>query len=52
MKIINAEFIHNEKKDHHTYRNADGQSEDVDKRKNFILRQVSPGNFEIVFNHV
>jgi hypothetical protein len=51
MKFIIAEFIHNEQEDHHAYSNANGQTENIDERKNFVFHQVSPGDLEIVFYH-
>jgi len=51
MKTIDAEFTHNEKKDHQANGEADCQSKDVDEGEDLIFGQVSPGGDPVIFKH-
>jgi hypothetical protein len=49
MKFIETEFIHDKQKDHHANSNPDAESENINERKDFILPEISPRDFEIIF---
>jgi hypothetical protein len=51
MKTVNLEFVDDENIDHHANSNANGQAKNVNERKSFILHQIPPGSFEIIFKH-
>jgi hypothetical protein len=51
MKIIKTEFVHDEKEDHHANGYPGCQSENVDQGKHLAFYQVSPGYFQIIFEH-
>jgi hypothetical protein len=51
MEPVNTKFIHDIKKYHHAHRYTNGQSKNIDERKNLILHQIAPCGFEIIFEH-
>jgi hypothetical protein len=51
MKIVETEFIPDEKEDHHADSDANRQTKNIDERKDFALHQISPCSFEIIFKH-
>jgi hypothetical protein len=51
MKGIDAELVHDKKKDHHADGDACCDPKDVDERENLALHQVSPRYFQIIFDH-
>jgi len=51
MESVKTHFMHDKQEDHHTDCNADGQPEDIDSGKGFILYQVPPGDLNIISDH-
>jgi hypothetical protein len=51
VELIEAILVINVKQQHKTYRHTNGQTADIDERRNLVADKVAPGNFKVVFKH-
>ena len=51
LEIVKASFIKNKKHDHNTGGHAYSKTNYIDRGINFILPQISPRGFKIIFDH-
>jgi hypothetical protein len=51
MKIIIVQFILNPEKNQQAAGNAQRKTKNIDERESFILHQIPPCGFEIIFYH-
>jgi len=51
MEIVKAPFIKNKKQDQNTSGHAYGKTGYIDKGVSFILPQIAPRGFKIIFDH-
>jgi hypothetical protein len=52
IELIIGNFILDKHKNEQAACHADSQSQDVDQRINLFLKKVSPGDFEVVSEHI
>src|SRR5213595_1868407 len=51
MKVVETSLIENKKHNHYTRCHSNGKTNDINERENLVLPQVSPRDFEIIFDH-
>ena len=52
MEGVEAQLVGNKEPDQDAAGQADGQPEDIDKRKGFFPEEVSEGEFQVVLYHI